>query len=263
MAIGAAAWLALLVIGAEAGNQSGAGDEVSRRDSKVRGYTEQLGPAIRSAATAEVVAALHAGADPNARFSFKDGAVAVQPAVSGVGEPALNVAVKSGSPQAHKCIVAALLSAGASPDAVGLRHMPCLEEAATLGDAGAVALLVACGANVNLRSDEGIAPLEAAAGSLEGDEPGIVQTLLLAGARADAQDAGGRTALMAAAERGHVRSLVALVRAGADPRRADAAGRTAVAFARAWPNVRTRRDMVRALQHAARSHGRAGAGGGN
>jgi hypothetical protein len=71
-------------------------------------------------------------------------------------------------------------------------------------------------------------PLVTAA--MEGDSSGV-DSLLASGVPADAADASGRTALMGAAERGHVGVATLLIQRGADPERESRGGRTAAAVA--------------------------------
>jgi ankyrin repeat protein len=73
----------------------------------------------------------------------------------------------------------------------------------------------------------------------EADGLATVQLLLDRGAAVDRADDRGRTALMIAAERGHLGIVELLLAAGADPGRTDNAGADAAALA-ATPEITAR-----------------------
>ncbi|MEW9521400.1 ankyrin repeat domain-containing protein [Streptomyces tubercidicus] len=172
--------------------------------------------AIYAKQASEVAALLRQGASPSAPEAD--------------GETPLYLAAVGGQSE----IVRLLLEAGATPDTEsrgepGSAGLP-LCAAACWDHAETVRALLAHGADPNLREDDGTSftPLMWAAAN------GHHRTarLLLEG-RAD-PDAGhgGRTPLMAAAERGSIAVVRALLRHGATPRLTDAQGRTACDMAR-------------------------------
>ena len=93
-----------------------------------------------------------------------------------------------------------------------------------------VPILLAAGADVGVRDEDGRTPLHRAARNADGE---LVTLLLAAGADADAADAGGRAPLHEACARAHVENVLALLDHGADPRRADADGGSPLDVARA------------------------------
>ncbi len=89
--------------------------------------------------------------------------------------------------------------------------------------------LVSKGANVNLRDDRGVAPLQLATslGWIEG-----VEFLVSKNAKVDESDDTGETPLISAVHRKNAAMVRALLKGGADPNRADNSGRTALDYAR-------------------------------
>jgi len=146
------------------------------------------------------------------------------------GETPLYLAAVGG----HTEMVRLLLEAGAAPNAEsrgepGSEGLP-LCAAAAWDHWEAVRELLAHGADPDRREDDGTSctPLMWAA---SGGHHHTARLLLEARADSDA-DQGGRTPLMAAAERGSIAVVRALLHHGADPHRTDAEGRTAESLAR-------------------------------
>ena len=98
--------------------------------------------------------------------------------------------------------------------------------------------LLACGANASARSKAGKTPLITAAGQYNHDDPSFLQELIDAGAEVNAADADGQTALMAAAEKGHVSKVRFLLGHGANVNARDKWGRTALQYSRPPKNDR-------------------------
>ncbi|MFG2827053.1 ankyrin repeat domain-containing protein [Streptomyces sp. NPDC048434] len=131
-------------------------------------------------------------------------------------------------------IVRLLLEAGASPDAEsrgepGSEGLP-LCAAACWDHAEVVRELLAHGADPNLREDDGTS-YSALMWAATGGHHRTVRLLLEAHADPDAGNRD-RTPLMAAAERGSIAVVRALLRHDADPQLTDALGRTAEDIAR-------------------------------
>ncbi|MGX7760487.1 ankyrin repeat domain-containing protein [Streptomyces angustmyceticus] len=147
------------------------------------------------------------------------------------GETPLYLAAVGG----HTEMVRLLLEAGAAPNAEsrgepGSEGLP-LCAAAAWDHWEVVRELLAHGADPDRREDDGTSftPLMWAAC---GGHHRTARLLLDAHADPDA-DQGGRTPLMAAAERGSIAVVRALLHHGADPRRTDPEGRTAASIAHA------------------------------
>ncbi|XP_060808852.1 ankyrin repeat domain-containing protein 50 isoform X2 [Amyelois transitella] len=145
-------------------------------------------------------------------------------ATDSIGGTALHCAARAG--RALCC--AALLSAGARPDANDADGWSALRAAAWAGHAEVVEVLLEFGCDVDCVDADNRTALRAAAWS--GHEA-VVSRLLAAGADADAADAEGRTPLIAAAYMGHADIVRALLDAGASVDHADEDGRTALSVA--------------------------------
>jgi ankyrin repeat protein len=172
-----------------------------------------------------VAALIEAGADPNL-------------ATRGGITPLLAAAF-NGNPR----LVDALLEAGADPEAVDATGKGVLVYAAGRAHADIAERLLAAGVDVNAVYSHGLTALMWASGHAndapEADGVGTVRLLLDRGAVLEATDDRGWTALMIAAERGHLAIVETLLAAGADPARRDLAGADAAALA-ATPEIAAR-----------------------
>jgi ankyrin repeat protein len=122
-------------------------------------------------------------------------------------------------------VVQALLDAGAGVNLTNKFGQTPLALAAMSGDLSVVKALVAHGAEVN---PDGPSPLMGAAswGNVR-----ITEYLLSAGAKIDATDATGQTALMWAARAGREAVVQLLLKSGADPAHRSFEGKAAVDYA--------------------------------
>jgi ankyrin repeat protein len=118
-------------------------------------------------------------------------------------------------------IVEQLLSQGADPNVVDANGRAAISYAAARGFFEVVRRLLDAGVDADAGCGHGLTPLMWAAG--HGDDVGVrsaesvVGLLLDRGARLDRADDRGRTALMMAAELGHVELVEILAGRGADP----------------------------------------------
>jgi ankyrin repeat protein len=132
-------------------------------------------------------------------------------------------------------LVDLLLSRGADPNTVDSTGKAPITYAAALGYTGIVSRLLAAGVDPNVPYGNDLTVLMWAAG--HDDAAGVldvaesVNLLLDRGARIDAADNRGRTALMIAAELGHSTAVDLLIRRGADRSLTDKAGKTALDLA--------------------------------
>jgi ankyrin repeat protein len=139
-----------------------------------------------------------------------------------------------------------------------------LLRAARAADMGAMELLLEHGADVDLPQVDGITPLMAAAGPYAGasdtrgrflaelDAVAATRRLLAAGAKIDARDRQGRSALHTADLRGWTGLATVLVEHGADPLATDADGMTAIDAAMGLLSGRGRGDAHEATAEALR-----------
>ena len=117
-------------------------------------------------------------------------------------------------------LVAMLLDAGVEPGAIDATGKSAIVYAAGRGYAGIVAMLLETGIDIDRRYGNDLTALMWAAGfsndvpSMEGEE--TVRLLLARTASVNLADDRGRTALMIAAQRGHVGVVKQLLAAGAD-----------------------------------------------
>ncbi len=156
----------------------------------------------------------------------------------------------------HKEVIEALLNAGADPDPASVAGETPLMLAITGDHSMKVAdkeqirieiigLLLRAGADVNATdgpyktpSEETPIIIAARRGRI-----GAIQMLLEAGARVDAQNSAGRTALMLACIDGYKDGVVLLLAAGADTDKVDIAGKTALD----WAATKGHEDIVTLL----------------
>lgn len=98
------------------------------------------------------------------------------------------------------------------------------------GDSKQVALLLANGADPNMRGEKGATPLLVASAR---DQVEVAELLVGKGAELNAQDTSSQklTPLMVAAFRGHARMVELLLDKGADPKVADSQGLPAATYA--------------------------------
>lgn len=186
-----------------------------------RGQTALI-EAARAGHKAVVERLLSGGADPNLRDRF--------------GVSAREVAARSGYPDVAELLAAA---GGESPEPQKDRLLNAIER----GDLAAVRAALAAGASPDAYTDSGRPALLAA---VLADRQPVAGELLARGARADARDRDGMTALMRAAEQGRVEMMRLLLaqkgEAGLDE--ADPEGRTALMLAAGQGQVAAVRMLV-------------------
>lgn len=112
-----------------------------------------------------------------------------------------------------------------------------LHSAAQKGVVAEIEKLLARGADINTKNEDGQTPLLSAVANQE-ERSDAVKFLLNKGADANAKDKNGQTALMLAARNGHSDSVVALLEKGADVGAKDANGKTAMDHARYYDNIK-------------------------
>ena len=139
--------------------------------------------------------------------------------------------------------VTLLLAKGSDPNrkmmTIGFFPLTPLLSAVSFDDPALIRALVAGGANLHARDDDGMTALDWA---VLAHHAGTVKALLSLGAAADvnAKDNFGYTPLLYAAtvDFGDAGILSALLNAGADPKIADKAGKTPLAHAHDYPYLR-------------------------
>lgn len=139
----------------------------------------------------------------------------------GEGNTALHHAVHIPDPS----VAAGLVDAGADPNATNHRGLGALAVACAAANWRVAEWLLQHGAKIN--PDAGEPAIVAAAGTVD-DDPAGLALLLKYKARVDARSARGRTALMTAAQGGHLRAVQCLLDAHANPDLADEHGTTAL-----------------------------------
>ena len=143
------------------------------------------------------------------------------------GDDALRLALAS--PRQDLDLIRFLRQNTDTPDTLAL--------AARVGDVAAIRALIADGAAVDVRHEDGQTALQVAAAS---DQPSAVRALLAAGANPAVESAAGRSPLVAAAAAGHLDTAAILIDHGGST----AAQRTAALY---QANLNASPDLVRAL----------------
>ena len=187
-----------------------AGADISVRDRE--GNTPLLMAAERGLRNPEILEVLvEAGADVNDRN--ERGETVLERVLGSTGDRVAGV-------------VRRLLDLGADATEPGL-----LWRAADAGNSQVIALLLAAGADVN-PSSRGSSPLHAAA---RRGGPGAIATLLAGGAELDARDSRGMTPLHEAVEAKAPASVIALIEAGANVHAVFQDGDTPLHMVAKWP----------------------------
>lgn len=130
--------------------------------------------------------------------------------------------------------VALFLEAGFSPSIADLKGTPLLSLAVRAQFPQIVSLLLGAGADVNrISADRGYSPLMDAA---QKGDAAIVKILLAHGADPDLRSKDGQTALIICAGRGDEEMAELLVSSGADPAITDRLGMSAISYAKLFNN---------------------------
>lgn len=233
--------LCCVVLGAAPALARTSRDPLSRPQGRL---SQDLFQAIRRRDVAGVQALLAHGADPNARNSLEQTALAAA-AISGqvpIVEALLRAGAKvdaatpygTGTALAvaaatgNRPIVKLLLARGADPQAARPDGMTALMFAALKGNPEVVQELLRRKVDVNAQDCDGTTALMEAA---RGGHAEVGRLLLDSGAAIDAADSHGWTALMNAAAYGHADLLKLLLDKGAHPNARDKKGRTALILA--------------------------------
>jgi ankyrin repeat protein len=126
-----------------------------------------------------------------------------------------------------------MLEKGDSPNVAGSQKMTPLHDAALIGSAGAMKLLLDHGAQIDVRNSSGFTPLIYAAGSLEKTNLLLDRgaALKVAGGGAPPLEAGKSALMEAASRKGNISVVRALLAKGADIQFADARGLTVLTSA--------------------------------
>jgi ankyrin repeat protein len=235
---------------------------------------------------------LDAGAQPEARnadgrtpllAAVKDDAVASAETLlefganangaDGTGNTPLLIAVGKGYPEGL-ALTRLLISRGADLNARNKGGTTALIAAAAfvyrepwgVASEGIFQELLSRGVDANASNDHGTTPLIASAGAAGHDSPVFLELLLKAHADINATDADGKTALMAAAQSGHVERVRFLLSHGARADARDKKGRTALTYAADfkysssseyrpgcissdWSNCAKTREVLRKAEH--------------
>ena len=174
--------------------------------------SEALLKGIRAGDVAAVEAALEGGADPN----------------HATIAPMLVLAASRGSAE----LTAALLAAGADPDASDGRGRPALAVAGAKGHLEVVEALLEGGADVEAREQSpGRTILQLIIDDSDDISIDVLAAILDAGADIEGKDERGETALASAAFMGRMDTAKFLVERGADPRSTNKDGVTPIEWA--------------------------------
>jgi len=107
----------------------------------------------------------------------------------------------------------------------GAKGRTCLHQAAGAGNADVVETLIAAGADANARADDGVTPLQAA---VLANDAGMIRLLVAKGADPNLPGFASATALHLATIRGKASAVAALLAAGADPNAPNEQGSSAL-----------------------------------
>ena len=169
-------------------------------------------------------------------------------ATTSYGDTPLHYATGDGTGVGHVPVVSVLIAAGANVNAKEDEGQVPLHNAAIKGNIPVISMLIAAGADVNARQHYNQTPLHEAA---EGGKAVAISVLIAAGASVNAKDAGGGTPLHEAARNygwnESVSVFSALIAAGADVNVKDDNDRTPLLIAHTYGSSNNRAAVVAAL----------------